>query len=100
LESQGGDVEAAIEAVLRMNDEGEGQQVHSSSRPGSSALAGPEILNFDRDAQVRSDEVIARHLQEQFISETLQEQTPTCFTPITGEDLLLCLLVSVLNHPC
>jgi hypothetical protein len=95
LESQEGNLEAAIEAMLQMSKDSE---VPSSSEsaggfkgalpvvsvPDPDPFAGPRNPVIERDDQIRADEMLARSMQQQIISSALQEQTPTCFTPITG----------------
>ena len=88
LESQEGDLEAAIEAMLEMVKDSEPSGSGGGDRrvEESAAFEGPPAVHpiIERDTQIRTDEMIARRMQEQIISEALQEQTPTCFTPITG----------------
>ena len=82
LESQEGDLEAAIEAMLQMSQEIEPQPATMTA--AAAAFVEPVNPVIQRDDQIRADEMLARTMQEQIINETLQEQTPTCFTPITG----------------
>ena len=86
LESQQGDVEAAIEVLLEMAKDS--APSGSGSSGGGRATVAPEAPQqhpiLERDTQIRTDEALARHMQDQIFSEALQEQTPTCFSPITG----------------
>ena len=87
-----GDLEAAIEALLEMVKDaspapsGSGGGRRETERlPGGAAFEVPrQHPVLERDTQIRTDEMIARRMQEQIFSEALQEQTPTCFSPITG----------------
>jgi len=82
LEAQEGDLEAAIEAMLEMVKDSEPPEPAVGGGPAFEVPRQHPIL--ERDTQIRTDEMMARRMQEQIFHEALQEQTPTCFSPITG----------------
>lgn len=96
LAAHDGDVEATIDAILRMTQES--QPSTSSAAPGPSSsmmdvplgpsvptdMRPPSMHALERDAQIERDAQLARRLVEEDLNEALREQTPTCFSPVVG----------------